>query len=207
MNRALIAGSIVLVSAGIGATVTAQRASIPATRTVCSRCALLLHAAIETYEKGNLRGATRQLHEAAQHHPGDAKLHFMLGNALYRGGHLREAAEAYDRSLAIQPYDIEALVSVGFARHEIGDRMAAVGHWARAVSLNPQEPLARAALAVGLAGTGELTAAVEQYAMAVTLDPRYGEPDRLAIDIRWKPAARDALRRLQNLSSREPQPE
>jgi Flp pilus assembly protein TadD len=206
MRRLWISAAIVTLAAA-PARVATQRTFEDLPRTLCSSCAALVRDAVEAYDDGKLSRATSSLRVAAGHHPSDARLQFMLGNALYRGGHLRQAAEAYDRSLAIQPFDIEALVSVGFTRYELGDGPAAAKHWERAVSLNPNEPLARAALAVGLTATGRLTEAVEQYTIAVTLDARYGEPDRLAIDIRWKPAARQALQRVMKLSARERRPD
>ena len=61
-------------------------------------------------------------------------------------------------------------------------------------------PFARAALAVALLEQGDISNALIQYNCAVLLDSRYGDPDALAIDIRWKPKSREVLERVKILS-------
>jgi tetratricopeptide (TPR) repeat protein len=191
-----LVAAVALFIIGATAAIAAQISAADVPRTLCSRCARLLQAAVESYGEGNLRDATARLRQAVRHHPQEGKLQFLLGNALYRGGHLRQAAIAYERALLIEPHQLETLVSAGFTRYELGDASAAVGLWESAVSLSPSEPLSRAALAVGYSTLARAPEAIDQYEIAVRLDPRYGEPDALAVDIRWKPKALGVLRGL-----------
>jgi tetratricopeptide (TPR) repeat protein len=168
-------------------------------RSLCTSCLSLVQVGMTRYEAGDLAGATSSLQVAVEHHPANATLHFVVGNALYRGGRLPEAAAAYEQSLAYQPLQIEALLSAGFTRYDLGQPEAAIRFWEQAVHLDPREPLARAALAVGYAATGRQAEAVGEYGLAISLDSRYRHPEQLAIDVRWKPAAREALQNLLRL--------
>src|SRR5262249_42398003 len=124
----------------------------------------------------------------------------MLGNALYREGDITAAAEAYGKTLAVNPNHFEAHMSRGFALFETGKVDQAVGEWAAAKRLELREPFARAALAVGLYAWGRVEEATVQYAEAVALNPRYGDPDNLRLDIRWKPRVLTIAKRLLELA-------
>jgi Flp pilus assembly protein TadD len=154
------------------------------------------------YAKGDLRAAISELRRATKVHPRQAFFRFMLGNALYRSGKVREAVAEYEMSLQLEA-NFEARMSAGFAYYELGDAVAAASQFFQAMQADLESPFARAGLAVALYETGDESNARLQYAQAVRLDARYGEPDLLAIDIRWKSKSRKVLERLKELSQGE----
>ncbi len=123
----------------------------------------------------------------------------MLGNALYRDGDISGAADAYGKTLALKPNHFEAHMSRGFALFEAGEVNQAVVEWKAAKRIEPRDPFARAALAVGLYATQRVDEAKVQYDGAVGLSARYGDPDSLRLDMRWKPKALGIAKRLLDL--------
>lgn len=158
---------------------------------------------ITQYERRNLLGAISELKKALRLRPGDPHLHFMMGNALYRAKDMGSAAGAYAAAVRLNPMHLEARISHGFALFETDDFENATHEWLAAILLNPREPFARAALAVGFYSSGQVEEAKVQYTLAVAMDERYGDPDRLRIDIRWTAKACDVLGRIQKLPRTE----
>ncbi len=112
---------------------------------------------------------------AAQTHVDRALSYYNRGNLT---GAISELRKARDALFELRRFD-EAVIE-----------------WRAAKVLDPKEPFARTALAVGLYAVGRVNDAKVQYAEAVMLDSRYGNPDSLSVDIRWKSDALNVLREL-----------
>ncbi len=159
----------------------------------CEKARLVRYQAVQSYTHGDLAAAIAGLQTAMHSCPSEPFYQFMLANALYRAGRLQESAAHYQTFLARRPDHLEARMSLGFTLFELGEWTRAVEQWHAAVRRDPKSPFAHAALAVGLYAGGDAEEAAAESARARELDPRYGDPDALAIDIRWKPAARAVL--------------
>ena len=146
--------------------------------------------AVRAYTEGRLAEAASELRVAVRTCPGEARLHFMLGNALYRSGRIADSADSYKAAVALEPSHFEAQMCLGFALFESGDMHAAVQQWTAAMRLDTGSAFARAALAVGLWTMGDEDNAVIQSDVATRLEARYRDPAALAVDVRWKPTAR-----------------
>ena len=161
--------------------------------TPCENAVVARDLATSSYRQGDFGSATRGLRQAIALCPSEPFYEFMLGNALYRAGELKESARHYEKFLAARPNHLEARMSLGFTWFEIGERKRALDEWRAAATIDPQSGFARAALAVGLYATGDRDNAALNCELAMKLDFRYGKPDALGVDIRWKPAARTTL--------------
>lgn len=159
----------------------------------CEKAKLVRDQAVQRYTHGDLPSAIVQLQATIRSCPSEPFYEFMLANALYRAGKLQESAAHYQTFLAARPEHLEGRLSLGFTLFELGEGKRAVEQWRAAVRLDPKSPFAHAALAVGLYAAGDAGESTAESARASDLDPRYGDPDALAIDIRWKPAARAVL--------------
>jgi Flp pilus assembly protein TadD len=185
--------SPVILALGVHAAVFAQDSPVN------SAVQRYVDQSIVYYSHGDLQHAIAELEAAHQLAPGDPQINFMLGNALYRSGDVGGAADAYSKTLLVQPNHFEAHMSRGFAFFEAGKIGYAVAEWAAAKKIDPREPFARAALAVGLYASGRADDAKIQYAGALVLNQKYGDLERLHVDIRWKPKALSIVRQLLEL--------
>jgi len=165
----------------------------------CTTARAYRDRATASYRRHDLISTVNELREAVRLCPTEPSYKFMLGNALYRAEALQESAKSYEAFLELRPDFFEAHMSLGFVLFELDYKQKAVDQWRIAEETEPESPFARAALAAGFYAIGDVDNALIQYETAITIDPRYGQPEALAIDIRWKPALRAILGNLKDL--------
>jgi tetratricopeptide (TPR) repeat protein len=141
------------------------------------------------YQSGNLPGALEALERAVRIAPDDAQLEFMRANALFRLNRNAEAARAYDRAGLLRSVHPDTWIGAGFAWFYAGEPDTAVAAFEKAVRQSPASTLARLALACGYHATGEPYFARLQLDLATEMEPGCDAPERLMLDVRWRPAA------------------
>ncbi len=155
------------------------------------------------YASGNLEGSLAALQRAIQRDSGDAQLHFMEGNALFRLGRFRPAARAYAAAAALRPDHPDTWVGLGFARYYDGSVDSAVAAWETAVRTSPRSAIGRLALAVGYSCQGQAYFATLQRQLAEEQQPDCDMRWTLRRDIRWKASAIARLQRIPRIRAPE----
>lgn len=96
--------------------------------------------AYERYQAGDFGQAINTYRQAIEENPEDGRLHYNLGNALYRSGKFLEATEAYRRALSYGTPSLQAraFYNLGNTSYELGAQVAeadgveATKHWEEA---------------------------------------------------------------------------
>lgn len=143
----------------------------------------------QRYARGDLPGALAALDRAVRQYPNDPQLEFMRANALFRLDRFDEAAAAYTRAGGMRFFHPDTWLGAGFAAYYAGRPDSAVAAFETAVRQSPGSVLARLALALGYQATREPFFARMQLDLATEADPGCDAPERLALDVRWKPDA------------------
>lgn len=107
--------------------------------------------------------------------PGDALVHFRLGNAYYDLQQVRRAVDEYKRSVELDPNLAVARGNLGAALEEIGDMQEAEIQYQKAVELTPNDPSARSNLGSAYYALQKYAEAVDEYREALRLDPDHAE--------------------------------
>jgi tetratricopeptide (TPR) repeat protein len=128
---------------------------------------------------GVLRGdAPAALESAGRSLPGDAQLHYLLGQALEEQGQLERAAESFERATALRPEFADAHNDLGEVLLRLGRVPAAIASCRRALALRPHFAAALGNLANAERARGELTAAITGYRRVIALEPGLAEAHR-----------------------------
>lgn len=146
------------------------------------------------YAVGNLDGAVRVLQRGVAALPEDAQLHFMLANAYFRRQDWTAAAAEYEEAARLRPRHPDTHLSLGYAHYMAGRVDRAVSAWGKAASQIPNDALAQMSVALGLLRQGRVALARMRMIQAMDLDRQWRQ--RIAIDMRWTPAMRRAVRSL-----------
>jgi predicted O-linked N-acetylglucosamine transferase (SPINDLY family) len=124
---------------------------------------------------GELARAAETLARAARLFPGDADIHFNLGNALSDLGRLADAAPSFARAAELAPRDAGIRFALGetLARTEHGE--AAAEAYAAVIALDPGHAKAWTALGVLRLESNDIPASRAPLSRAVALDPGLAE--------------------------------
>jgi tetratricopeptide (TPR) repeat protein len=95
--------------------------------------------------------------------PGNAGIHYMLGNALRNEGRLPEAAAHYEIVLAKEPERSENHCNYGIILAQLGKLDAAIMHLRKSVSLEEDSAESHYNLANALRLNGDITGAISEY--------------------------------------------
>jgi tetratricopeptide (TPR) repeat protein len=143
--------------------------------------AVMRHAG-DLYAHHDLAGATEALRRGVARYPDSAQLHFMLGNAYFRGGKWLPAADEYVKSGRQRPNHPDTFLSLGYAYYRAGRYEQAVVAWNQAVALSPTDALPRMSLGLGLLREHNIDEARREFFLGMRADPNWRY--RLQIDMR-----------------------
>ncbi|MEP6884013.1 MAG: sulfotransferase [Gammaproteobacteria bacterium] len=122
--------------------------------------------------------ALAALESASRAAPRDARLHFLLGQALEERGLLERAALSFRRATAQDPKFADAHNDLGEVLLRLGQTDAAIASCQRALALRPRFPAALGNLANAERTRGALAAAIEGYRRVIALEPGLAEAHR-----------------------------
>ncbi|MGC2031709.1 MAG: tetratricopeptide repeat protein, partial [Steroidobacteraceae bacterium] len=88
--------------------------------------------------EGRARDALAPLESAGRTRPGDAQVHYLLGQALEEQGLLERAAESFGRATALDPEFADAHNDLGEVLLRLGRTDAAIASCQRALALRPR---------------------------------------------------------------------
>ena len=145
------------------------------------------------------KDALAALEAASRALPGDAQVHYLLGQVLEEHGHLERAAESLSRATALLPGFADAHNDLGRLLLQLGRTEAALSACRRALEIRPQFAAALGNLANAERARGALAAAISAYRGAIALEPGLAEAHRnlgsALLEAGEAEAAIDALRR------------
>jgi serine/threonine-protein kinase len=104
-------------------------------------------------------------------HPDDARVHFLLGDALHEMGDHKGAVAAYREALRLEPGSVNGQVNLGNALRDSDDLKAAEAAYRAALRIQPDNARAHSMLGLALRATGDLAGAVAECREAVRLVP------------------------------------
>jgi tetratricopeptide (TPR) repeat protein len=122
--------------------------------------------------------ALAALERASRSLPGDAQLHYLLGQALEERGLLERAAESFERATALSPELADAHNDLGEVLLRLGRVADAIASCQRALALRPQFAAALGNLANAERARGELAAAITGYRRVIALEPGLAQAHR-----------------------------
>ena len=108
----------------------------------------------------------------------DAKVHYLLGQALEEHGLLERAAESLTRAVALRPGFADAHNDLGRVLLALGRTDAAIASCRRALEIQPHFAAALGNLANAERARGALGAAIEGYRRMIALEPGLSEAHR-----------------------------
>jgi len=144
-------------------------------------------AAADAAAAGVLRDLTRQnpgkdalaaLESASRSLPGDAQVHYLLGQALEERGLFDRAAESFGRATALRPEFADAHNDLGEVLLRLGRVDAAIASCRRALALRPHFAAALGNLANAERARGALASAIAGYRRVIALEPGLPEAHR-----------------------------
>jgi len=118
------------------------------------------------------------LESASRSRPGDAQVHYLLGQALEEQGLLERAAESFGRATALNPEFADAHNDLGEVLLRLGRTDAAIASCQRALALRPRFAAALGNLANAERARGALAAAIAGYRRVIALEPGLAEAHR-----------------------------
>src|SRR5882724_565826 len=124
------------------------------------------------------KDALAALESASRSLPGDAQVHYLLGQALEEHGLLERAAESFGRATTLNPKFAEAHNDLGEVLLRLGRTDAAIASCQRALALRPSFAAALGNLANAERARGALAAAIEGYRRVIALEPGLAEAHR-----------------------------
>ncbi len=122
--------------------------------------------------------ALAALESASRSLPGDARVHYLHGQALEERGLLERAAESFGRATALNPEFADAHNDLGEVLLRLGRTDAAAASCRRALALRPHFAAALGNLANAERARGALGAAIAGYREVIALDPGLAEAHR-----------------------------
>lgn len=123
---------------------------------------------IEAEAEGRLHDAVRAYERAL---PGDAAVHFNLGNCRYQLGDKQAAAQQFAAAVDRDPDYAEAWNNLGIAHGDLGDLAGAVAAFRQALRIVPHYGDAHFNLAEVLADSGDLDGARRHWRAYLSHDP------------------------------------
>jgi tetratricopeptide (TPR) repeat protein len=129
-------------------------------------------------DEGRARDALASLESAGRTRPGDAQVHYLLGQALESQGLLERAAESFGRATALDPEFADAHNDLGEVLLRLGRTDAAIASCQRALALRPRFAAALGNLANADRARGALDAAIAGYRRVIALEPGLAEAHR-----------------------------
>ena len=124
------------------------------------------------------KDALAALESARRSLPGDAQVHYLLGQALEDHGLLERAAESFGRATALCPEFADAHNDLGEVLLRLGRTDAAIASCQRALALRPHFAAALGNLANAERARGALAAAIAGYRRVIALEPGLAEAHR-----------------------------
>src|SRR5579863_2502199 len=124
------------------------------------------------------KDALAALESASRSLPGDAQVHYLLGQALEGHGLLERAAESFGRATALNPEFADAHNDLGEVLLRLGRTDAAIASCQRALALRPRFAAALGNLANAERARGALAAAITGYRRLIALEPELAEAHR-----------------------------
>jgi tetratricopeptide (TPR) repeat protein len=121
------------------------------------------------------KDALAALEAARRSLPGDAEVHYLLGQALEHRGLDARAAECLSRATALRPDFADAHNDLGQVLLRLGQTDAAIASCRRALALRPHFAAAIGNLANADRARGDLTAAIAGYRRVLELEPSMAE--------------------------------
>ena len=117
------------------------------------------------------KDALEALQAASRYAVGDARVHFLLGQALEDRGLLERAAASFARATTLSPDFADAHSDLGNVLLQLGRTDAAIASCRRALALRPDFAAALGNLANAERARGDLTAAIAGYRRLLDLEP------------------------------------
>jgi tetratricopeptide (TPR) repeat protein len=149
------------------------------------------------------KDALAALESASRALPGDAQVHYLLGQVLEEHGELERAAASLTRATTLHPGFAEAHNELGRLLLQLGRAAAAIESCRKALGIRPQFAAALGNLANAERARGALTAAIAGYRRVIELEPDLAEAHRnlgsALLEAGEPAAAIDALRRAAEL--------
>jgi tetratricopeptide (TPR) repeat protein len=127
---------------------------------------------LSAYQRGQLNEALKYFREAAQLHPGEARIANALGNTWFALNEPAKAAEEYRRALRLDPRLAAAQKNLGILEYQQGKFIEAQQTLAAATVLSPADPAAWRFLGLAWAASGHPTEAVAPLKRSLELRPR-----------------------------------
>src|SRR5689334_5614515 len=129
-------------------------------------------AALAAHEAGDWARATRLLQPLAGEHPGDAKVLYCLGNALYQLELTREALPLLEQAAAIDGNNAEYRYKLGNALKDLEQADAALERYRRALQLEPRHAQALNNAGGILEQKNRTDEALHHYRQAIAADDK-----------------------------------
>lgn len=126
---------------------------------------------LNAYKRGELNEALKYFREAAQLHPGEARIANALGNTWFALNEPSKAAEEYRRALRLDPRLAAAQKNLGILEYQQGKFIEAQQTLAAATRLSPADPAAWRFLGLAWAASGHATEAVTPLRRSLMLAP------------------------------------
>ncbi|HXA37321.1 MAG TPA: sulfotransferase [Steroidobacteraceae bacterium] len=123
-------------------------------------------------------GSGRKYKHCCGKTPGDAQVHYLLGQALEEQGLLEQAAESFGRAIALNPKFADVHNDLGEVLLRLGRTDAAIASCQRALALRPRFAAALGNLANAERARGALAAAIAGYRQVIALEPGLAEAHR-----------------------------
>ena len=111
-------------------------------------------------------------------HPGHAKAHYDLANALARQGELDTAVVHFRQALFFAPQDARAHYNLGQIFVRQGKLEEAIQHYRLALRIDPAHVKAHYYLAVALAEQGDFEGAGKEFQESLRIEPNLGGSSR-----------------------------
>jgi tetratricopeptide (TPR) repeat protein len=110
--------------------------------------------------------------------PGDADMHYLLGQRLEEQGLLEQAVQSFERATALRSEFADAHNDLGQVLLRLGRTEAAIASCRRALALRPRFAAALGNLANAERARGALSAAIAGYRRVIALEPGLAEAHR-----------------------------
>ena len=121
-------------------------------------------------QMGEYKKVISQLDEAAEKHPEDRSIAYLLGTAYLRDKQIEKGQRLLDRILR-QGDSAEAHLMMGIASLEAYENKKAVAEFEQSITINPNLPLAHSSLGQAFLRSGDAEKAVPQFEAELKINP------------------------------------
>ena len=151
---------------------TKQAQALDELKANAGRSRVLLGAAVEHLDRGDVDTALRELRESTALSPDYPDAQYQLARAMLRKDAAdRETASVLRRAIALKPDHAQAHLELGLLLQRLGDAREGLQQVRRAAEMAPSLAEARRALGRDALGTGDWPAAVREFGAILVFNP------------------------------------